>query len=295
MENQLAIAVVNMHAKSGEKARNLRAMLDMTLAAGQRGIQLLLFPELCLQGYDLYVNPAVDRDARRAEAEPLGGPSCRAMAEAAAQAGCYVVFGMAELAEDGHTLYNTAAAISPEGAIAGYRKIHPFAEENLAFAKGDAPLLLDTPWGPVGVGICYDTYQFPELMRHYAHRGARLYLNPTALSEETHRPDSRRAFIRYYKPTLAYGVLANTIYVASANLTGRDSLHDFGGGSMVIGPKATEFYETDVACYAGDADETRPGMFSATIDLSLATRRLFVDNPLTGAPDFRPEIYKKLL
>jgi len=33
----------------------------------------------------------------------------------------------------------------------------------------------------------------------------------------------------------------------------------------------------------------------ATIDLSLAERRLFVDKEITGVPDYRPEIYKKFL
>ena len=32
-----------------------------------------------------------------------------------------------------------------------------------------------------------------------------------------------------------------------------------------------------------------------TIDLSLATRRLFVDKDLTGEPDYRPGIYRQFL
>lgn len=290
MENMLTLSVVNFRATSGDKEGNLQAMLAAIEAAHVNGASLVLLPELCLQGYDLFVDPNVTQAQRVRQCEPLDGPSVQAIAARAKALSMYAVFGMGELSGD--VLYNTAVAVTPQGDVHAYRKIHPFAAENLAFAKGDAPLLLDTPWGPVGIGICYDTYQFPELMRYYAHHGARLYLNPTAVAQETEKPGSRQAFLRYYLPTLEYGVLCNTIYIASANLVGMDRINHFGGASLILGPCATDFAETDVAHYAGSPDTTQPGIFTATVDLSLATRRLFTPNPHTGTPDFRPEIYR---
>lgn len=292
MKDTLRIGVVNMQVASGKTEENLAHMLAVIAEAARAGASMLLFPELCLQGYDYYVDPGVSEAERRAQAITTESPQARALSQAAVENGLYVVYGAAERDAQSGLLYNAAFAACPDGAQQVYRKIHPFGDENRAFAKGDAPLLLQTPWGPVGIGICYDTYQFPELMRYYASKGARLYLNPTALSEETDKPGSREAFLRYYRPTLEYGVLANTIFIASANLTGQDTLHRFGGGSMVIGPAQTPFFETDVACYGGSADDTRPGTAYADIDLSLATRRLFVENPLTGEPDFRPGLYR---
>lgn len=69
----------------------------------------------------------------------------------------------------------------------------------------------------------------------------------------------------------------------------------FGGGSCIIGPKITPFYETNMHYYAGNKDNVQEGIHLATIDLSLATRRLAQNKELTGVPDYRPELYKKFL
>ena len=62
-----------------------------------------------------------------------------------------------------------------------------------------------------------------------------------------------------------------------------------------MGPKITPFYETMLHYYAGAPEENQAELLMATIDLSLAERRLFVDKEITGVPDYRPEIYKKFL
>lgn len=126
-------------------------------------------------------------------------------------------------------------------------------------------------------------------------KGSRLYLNPTAVIEEIPKEGSRQAFLNYYGPTLEYGVLCNTIFIVSANLTGYDDTSYFGGGSAVIGPKITPFYETDVAYYAGDKNNVQEGLYLATIDLSLAKRRLMDDTGAAAEPDYRPELYKKFI
>lgn len=288
------VAVVNFKPSAGNKQNNLRRIVDFSVAAAKRGADLVLFPELCLTGYDYFVNEKISRSEKAAMAETILGPSCAEIAEIARKYEIYVVFGMGEKSEENaEIIYNSAVAVGPDGVIGSYRKIHPFDSENNYFAKGDAPFLFDTPWGPVSVGICYDTYQFPELMRHYVSKGSRLYLNPTAVIEEIPKEGSRQAFINYYAPTLEYGVLCNTIFIASANLTGYDDVNYFGGGSAVIGPKTTPFFETDVTYYAGDKDHVQEGVFIATIDLSLAKRRLTDDTGAAGEPDYRPELYRK--
>jgi predicted amidohydrolase len=190
------------------------------------------------------------------------------------------------------TVYNSCVVAGPEGLIGSYQKIHPYETENRCFAKGDSPFLFDTPWGPVSVGICYDTYQFPELMRYYASKDARLYLNPTALIEDINLACSREGFLDYYIKTLEYGVICNAIFIASANLTGFDDFNYFAGASMIIGPRVSPFCDTQAACYAGSPDNTEEGLSIAKIDLSLAKRTIFVNNSITGVPDYRPDLYK---
>ena len=196
--------------------------------------------------------------------------------------------------ENADKIYNSAVVLGTEGFIGSYQKIHPFGSENLWCAKGKDPFMFDTEWGPVSIGICYDNYQFPELLRYYVWKGSRLHLNPTAVIEERPNEGSRHAFVRCYAPHLEYGVLSSSVYIASSNMTGYDMDSYFAGGSMVIGPKTNAFDEVEVTTYIGDRNDYQAKMFIGTLDLSLAVLHQCEDNPYGGGPDYRPEIYKKL-
>lgn len=288
------IAVVNFKVATGNKQANLRRMRELSVAAARRGAELVVFPEMCLMGYDYFINEAIDRETKLAVTETKQGASSEELSRIAKQHGIYIVFGMSEKLEENATvLYNSAIVLRPDGQIDSYQKIHPFNTENSWCAKGENPLLIDTEWGPIAIGICYDSYQFPELVRYYVYKGARLYLNPTAVSEEVPMEGSREAFRRCYTPHLEYLVLSSSVFIASSNLTGYDDATYFGGGSMVIGPKTNAFGEVDVVTYCGDDNDYQVGIYLTTIDLSLATRHQCVVNPYAGTPDYRPEIYRK--
>lgn len=290
------VAVVNFKVDAGQKENNLRRIDEFSVAAAKRGADLVVFPELSLTGYDYFIDDNISLEEKKMMAETIDGPACIHIAKTAQKYSVYIVFGMAEVLGDvADKVYNSAVAVGPDGVIGSYKKIHPFNAENKFFTKGDAPFMFDTGWGPVSIGICYDTFQFPELMRHYVAKGSRLYLNPTAVIEEIPSEGSRQAFIDYYAPTLEYGVLCNTIFIASSNLTGFDDAHYFGGGSAVLGPKITPFFETNVNYYAGSKDNVQEEVSIATIDLSLAKRRLMDDSGAAGEPDYRPEVYKKFI
>ncbi|MDD6310952.1 MAG: carbon-nitrogen hydrolase family protein [Firmicutes bacterium] len=297
MKDIMTVAVVNFRVDAANKESNLSRMCGYAEAAAKRGADLILLPEMCLYGYDYYVDTNIPQADKIASAETINGPSTMALAEIAKKYGIYIVFGMAEKVEDtpDSKLLNSAIAIGPDGVIGSYAKMHPFETESVWCEKGDKPFMFETPWGPIGISICFDTYQFPELQRHYCAKGCRLVLNPTAFLEEVAFDHSRQAFLDTFGRTLEYGVLCNTIFIASSNLTGMDIESYFGGGSSVIGPKISPFYETMLHYYAGDKDMNQAEMYLATIDLSLAERRLFTNKEITGVPDYRPEIYKQFL
>lgn len=288
------VGVVNFKVATGDKQANLSRIKDFSIAAAKRGADLVLFPEMCLMGYDYFIDDKIDRKEKIAVTETVHGPSVRAVEEIAKQYGIYIIFGMSEkMSDDAEDLYNSAVVLGPNGLVGSYQKIHPFGTENLWCKKGETPFMFDTEWGPIAVGVCYDSYQFPELVRYYVYKGARLYLNPTAVIEEIPNEGSREAFRRCYTPHLEYSVLASSIYIASSNLTGYDDTCYFGGGSMIIGPKTNAFGEVDVVTYCGDDNDYQVGLHIGTIDLSLAVRHQCTVNPYAGTPDFRPEIYKK--
>lgn len=291
MEDILTLAVVNFHPVAGDKAGNLSRIKGFSRAAARQGAEIVLFPELCLMGYDYYLDGGISYGEKAVSAETMTSAPVMELQQLAKELGVYLIYGAAEAA-DGGILYNTAFLAAPDGTTQLYQKIHPFGDENAIFKKGERPVLLDTPWGPVGIGICYDSYQFPELMRYYTAKGARLYLNPTAEVEEIQYEGSRRSFRHYYQRNLEYGAASNGIYIASSNLTGFDKTSYFAGGSIILGPKITPFSELDVYCYAGGVGNTQEGISMATIDLSLASRMLLQESPHGAGTDYRPELYR---
>lgn len=209
----------------------------------------------------------------------------------------YVVFGMPERDRDNNeVIYNSAAIIYPIGRVDSYRKLHlPFSEGNWAI-RGYKPLIIDTEWGPIGVTICYDTYCFPELIRYYRAKGARLCLNLTAC------PNVEYTHIASRVTTPAYAV-TNYVYIASSNLCGKDKQSYFHGGSCVIGPSRNVRGAGEAHTYIGKMFDTpdceHAEMFLGTIDLSVAETNtdipIFSVNPGIEEPDFRPELYKRMM
>jgi predicted amidohydrolase len=63
----------------------------------------------------------------------------------------------------------------PDGSV--YR-------ESKMFHPGDQAVLAPTPWGPLGMTICYDL-RFPQLYRDLAQAGARLLTVPAAFTKVT--------------------------------------------------------------------------------------------------------------
>ena len=294
MKDQLTAAVYNFTPVPGGKAENLKRMKEAAVKACEQGAKLILMPEMALTGADFYVYADVTPEERLAVTEEADGPAAREMAEISKEYGAYIVYGGPERVKDGGgwKLFNSAYVSGPEGRIGTFHKIHPYGKENTVFVKGDTPMLIETPWGPVGVGICYDVYHFPELMRYYIAKGARLLLNPTAVGERVLHPGWREAFLEYYR-LLDGIVIRETVFVMSANLTGREGGYLWSGGSCILGPMDAPYDDTVCECFAGNPDDLEERLSVGTIDLGRAKRPQFTVNPYTGTPDFRPELYAK--
>lgn len=288
MNSILNIAVINFQAKWGDKAYNLERIKGYLQCASRRGAEMVIMPEMCLTGYDDEGKNAKMGKMQVQNAELVDGSMANQLGALVKQNGLYFVMGMPEkTANDPLEVYNSALICKPDGTVETYRKIHlALGEPNWAKA-GDKPYLMDTPWGKVGICICYDMYSFPELTRYYAAKGARLVLNPTAYAKS-------RGFVKG-RTTIESTVLMNGVYVATANLCGKDLTNEFWGGSSIVGPSQKM---QDIHYYAGypfgDERGQEQEMYMATIDLSLAHRGVFAENPLLGRADFRPEIYAKL-
>lgn len=283
-EDIVTVAAINFQPKWGKKEDNLHRIKGFVKAAAKQGADIILFPETALTGYGVKDD---DPDMQRKDAETVPGASTLALAELTKELGVYVVVGMPERdASDSSIIYNSAAVMGPKGVIGAYRKIHPAGKESMWATKGSEPLMFDTPWGPVGVGICYDSYCFPELMRYYTALGSRLYLNPTALHNVEGWED-------FYYTTLKARCLENGSFVVSSNLVGNDLDTYFPGASMIVGP-----HNKFASEYKAEPVVNKEAIVIATLDLSQAgglLNTMFNDNPLTGVPDWRPDIYAGMM
>src|SRR4029078_6220416 len=103
------------------------------------------------------------------------------------------------------------------------------------FSPGDALPVFDTALGPIGIQICYDFYQGPELSRVLALKGARLLVNPTG------RSGMPRAREHLEQVTLVRAH-ENLVATASANRVG-DAHGDptWAGGSVIGVPQCPGF------------------------------------------------------
>jgi predicted amidohydrolase len=185
------IASVVQMTSGPEVKRNLTRAADLIADAAARGAKLAVLPEnFALMGEDEKAKLAV------AEAVPGEGPILTAMCETARRHQIALVLGgMPERVSDTH-VHNTAVYIDGTGEVGAiYRKIHLFDvaipdgatyRESATVAPGAEAVVADTPWGGLGLTVCYDV-RFPELYRALVKRGARMIVVPAAFTLHTGR------------------------------------------------------------------------------------------------------------
>jgi deaminated glutathione amidase len=187
---------------SSRPAVNFKRVRLALAQAAESGADLAVFPEATQIrfGSDL-----------RAAAEPLDGPFCSSLADAAKQAGVAVVAGVFEPAPDGR-VYNTAVAYDGAGElVASYRKLHLFdafgQRESDQVAPGSAPVICTLAGMRTGLQICYDV-RFGELSRALAVGGASLLVLPAAWAAGLFKEDHWVTLVRAR-------AIENTVWVAA--------------------------------------------------------------------------------
>lgn len=219
---EVSIAVVQMQPELGEIEENLVKMSEfVTKIASQQKVDLILFPELVTSGYELGV--------RFTEvAQLIPGPTANLLAQRAQQLGVYIGFGMVAKERVESILYDAAVLVGPDGEIVGeYRKTHLKGEERMAFREGYKLPIFDTEIGSIGLMLGWDL-AFPEVARSMVLDGAEILC--ALASWET--PD-----IDEWSTLLKARAYENAVFVAGANRVGDDVTIDFGGESMIVGPR----------------------------------------------------------
>src|ERR1700760_1008821 len=186
-------------------------------------------------------------------------PKFRALAE---ELGIWLLIGSLAIKGSDTKTANREFLIDPKGRIvARYSKIHLFDvdlpsgekyRESNTVAGGDEAVLAETPWGKVGLTICYDV-RFPQLYRALAQKGAFLLTVPSAFTETTGKA--------HWHTLLRARAIENGAFVMApaqggTHANGRKTY----GHSLIVGPWG------DILVEGG----TEPGVFMAQIDPALA-------------------------
>lgn len=196
-----------------DKAANLSLASERVGAAVAQGAKLVVLPEMfncpyTNASFGPYSESLPEVGATAAQVAAMrDSPSAQAMSALARKHGIWLVAGsMPERAAaaspaERHPksgldflLYNTALIFGPEGQVVGkHRKVHLFDidvpgkmtfRESDTLTAGQTPTLFDTPFGRVGVGICYDM-RFGEYAALLAARGASMLIYPGAFNTTT--------------------------------------------------------------------------------------------------------------
>ncbi len=261
--SQLKVGLVQMDVVAGDPEANQAAAEEGIARVAEQGADLVLLPELWATGHIL--------EQAEALAEPLGQGMFAVMARWAATYGVALGGSLLEAAQG--KVYNTFALYGSDGDLWGsYRKLHLFGPmtERLYLSAGEEIVVVPSPWGLVGLAICYDL-RFPEMFRAQAVMGTRLFLVVGAW------PQSRSA---HWHVLLRARAVENQAFVAAVNRVGRYRSYVFGGGSSVIGP--------DGALRGRLGAE--PGTLVVDLDLMEADDLRERFSPLR---DRRPEVYQR--
>lgn len=257
----LPIALIQTRTPASPEAASAHvAPLIREAAAG--GARLILTPEAT----NFMIR---DRDRRAAVLALQDDDRVVAgLRDLARELGVWLLIGSAIVKsgiDDDARAANRSLLIDDRGAVvAAYDKLHVFDvdlptgerwRESEAVRPGDDAVVADTPWGGLGLTVCYDI-RFPQLFRALAKGGAAMIAVPAAFTVPT---------------GMAH---LETLLRARAIETGAFVLAPAQGGTHEDG-RATWGRSTVVAPWGeviAKLDHDDPGVLFATLDLEAVAR-----------------------
>jgi predicted amidohydrolase len=196
--------------------------------------------------------------------------------------GVHILIGSALVRREDGLFANRAMLVTPTGEVsATYDKIHMFDvdlptgerhRESNAYAPGDRAVLAQTPFGPLGLTICYDV-RFPHLYRALAQAGAKIIAVPAAFTVPTGQA--------HWEILLRARAIENGAFIIAPAQGGT---HEDGratyGHSLVIAPWGE---------VVARSDDDAPGEIFADLDLDEADNaRAAIPNLVNGREFSQP-------
>lgn len=229
---------------------------------------IVVFPELCLSGYNFNTKEEVELCSQSAESSEFD-----VFDELSREKDMLICIGFAEKSDEG--FYNSSILFLPDGRREVYRKTHLFFNEKDFFLPGNTGFNV-YEYEPknikIGMMICYD-WRFPEAARTLGLKGADVILCPSNLVTDV------------WHISMPSRALENNLYLLTANRIGAEqnktSSLVFTGESGIYGCRG------ELLCKASKNNEES---ITAIINPRKAHKKAF--NAVNDIyRDRRPEMY----
>lgn len=244
-------------ASSPNVSANLLVADKLVGEAAKAGATLIALPEnFALMG----VNEFDKVEIREPEGK---GPIQEFLAKTAKKYAIWLVGGTVPMVADNkHKVRAACLVYNDQGKrVARYDKVHLFDvsvpdtdekyKESDSIEQGDEPLVVDTPFGKLGLSVCYDL-RFPEFFRKMLKQEVNIFVVPSAFTAETGAA--------HWEVLLRARAIENTCYVIAPNQGG---IHINGrktfGHSMIIDPwgRVLDCYKTGAGFVIAELNKER--------------------------------------
>ena len=190
LEKNCRIALIQAEPVMFDKSASLDKALALIDKASLNDPDIIVFPELFIPGYPIGMNFGFSMGKRTEEGRAdwkryydasmvTGGPEFGVLAEKAKEHGVYLSLGFSERDAVSGTLYNSNVIFEPDGSYKVHRKLKPTGTERVLYGDADKWYfpVTETPWGPMGSLICWESYMPLARVALYE-KGITIYISP---------------------------------------------------------------------------------------------------------------------
>ena len=224
----MKIALIQQRATENRQL-NREQGLAFAREAAKNGAQIICFSELAFDPF--YPQKPATTDALQL-AEPVPGPTTESFSALAREWGVVIILNVFE--RDGAHTFDSTPVINTDGQLMGITRMLHITEYEGFHEQGyyhpgnlDAPVY-HTPFGVIGVAICYDRH-YPEYMRRLSLQGAEVVFIPQA-GAEGEWPEG------LYEAEMRVAAFQNGYFTALCNRVGKEEVLTFSGESFVCDP-----------------------------------------------------------
>ncbi len=224
-----------------DKAMNLVKANEYIRNSAKNGSDIIVLPECFASPYDVKL---FDKYSEIISDDGDKSPSVFMLNKCSIDYPEVYIFSGSIIEKEDDKLYNTCLVFHKGKIIAKYRKNnlykinldeHSFCEGDV-LTPGNEPTIVETKFGKIGIGICYDL-RFPDLAKYYRENNCKIIIYPGSFNRHTGP--------KHWKLLQQTRALDNLLYVISCSTAcSFGTTFESYGKSFIISPWADVINET---------------------------------------------------